>query len=123
MKIDNVNAVPAESLRVEGAGVGSLAVSRQESEPDREAVKSTSPLKKDTRSAEEVRRDVEAINEQLTLLNQSLQFRIDEDTRDVVIRVVDKDSGEVIKQIPPEEIMKLRRRLSEMSSLFVEKTV
>jgi len=53
-------------------------------------------------------------------MNRSIRFSIDDSSKDVVVKVVDKDTGEVIKQFPPEQVLKLRERLSEMSGLLVE---
>jgi uncharacterized FlaG/YvyC family protein len=40
-----------------------------------------------------------------------------------VVRVVDENTGEVVMQIPPDEMLKLRERLSEMSGLLVREQV
>ena len=45
--------------------------------------------------------------------NVRLQFEVDRPTERVIIRVMDRDSGELIRQIPPEEMMDLARVLSE----------
>ncbi|HOJ13048.1 MAG TPA: flagellar protein FlaG [Deltaproteobacteria bacterium] len=124
MKIESLTVMPGDRLSRDGPVPQPVAVSKPRiPDSDSDSQAATKPLQKDDRSADEMKKDIEAINEQLAVLNQSLQFRIDEESKDVVIRIVDKDSGEVIKQIPPEEIMNLRRRLREMSSLFVERTV
>jgi uncharacterized FlaG/YvyC family protein len=39
------------------------------------------------------------------------------------VRIVDRDSGEVIRQIPPESIVRLRDSMKDMSGLFVEKKI
>ena len=63
------------------------------------------------------------LNEQMEQTNRSIRFSIDESSKDVVVKVVDKTNGEVVTQIPPEAVLKLRERLEEMSGLLVEKTV
>lgn len=44
-------------------------------------------------------------NKILQSVNHSLSFRIDETTKQVVIKVVDSDTGELIRQIPTAEIL------------------
>ena len=39
--------------------------------------------------------------------NYKVNYKIDQETHEVVIRVVDSESGEVIKQIPGEDFVKL----------------
>lgn len=46
-----------------------------------------------------------------------LQFTIDSDTHSVVIQVVDKTTKEVIRAIPPEYVLALRKRLAQMGDL------
>ncbi|OQC24905.1 MAG: flagellar protein FlaG [Deltaproteobacteria bacterium ADurb.Bin072] len=63
------------------------------------------------------------MNTQLNIMNRSIQFSIDESSRDIVVRVVDKDTGEVIREVPPESIQKLREKMAELTGLLVEEEV
>jgi flagellar protein FlaG len=72
---------------------------------------------------EEVKRAAKEINEELKAMNRSIQFSIDDASKDVVVKVVDTSSGEIVLQIPPEGVLELRGRLKEMAGLLVEKTV
>ncbi len=44
---------------------------------------------------------------------RNLQFKVDEATNKVVMSIVDKKTGDVIRQIPSEEVLKLAKRLQE----------
>lgn len=60
---------------------------------------------------------------QLKRLNTELRFVVDTRSKDVVIKIVDQESGQVIRQIPSEEIISLRERMSELIGvLFKAKT-
>ncbi len=48
------------------------------------------------------------------MLKRELQFDVDEDLGRTVVRVVDKDSGELIRQIPSEEVLEMARQMKEM---------
>jgi len=63
------------------------------------------------------------INEQLKSSNSSIQFSIDDKSNEIIVRIVDRDTGEVIRQIPPESIVRLRDSMRDMSGLFVEKKI
>lgn len=52
-----------------------------------------------------------------------LSFHMDEKTDRVVISVIDKESQEVIRQVPPEEILKLAESLENIRGSFVRSTV
>lgn len=49
----------------------------------------------------------------------SLQFRVDDDVGEVVVSVVDSDSGETIMQIPNEAALSIAKRLAEFGSGLV----
>jgi flagellar protein FlaG len=48
------------------------------------------------------------------VMSRQLQFDVDDESGATVVRVLDKASGEVIRQIPSEEILALARHMKEM---------
>jgi flagellar protein FlaG len=56
-------------------------------------------------------------------MNRSVQFQVDEDSGRDVIRVLDKQNGEVIKQYPSEEVLSLVSKLSQSAGLLVDQEV
>lgn len=50
-----------------------------------------------------------------------LRFNKDEETGVEVIQVVDADSGKLVRQIPPEELLNIAKALREMKGLIVSK--
>ncbi len=57
------------------------------------------------------------------LFGKSLKFEIDRELNQVVVKVVDKQSGEVIRQIPPEEYLEIMKRLQDVGGVFMDKEV
>jgi flagellar protein FlaG len=53
---------------------------------------------------------------------RDLEFRVDADTHAMVITVREAASGEVIRQIPNEEALQMRRWLDEWSGTFLDVT-
>ncbi|MDF3019856.1 MAG: FlaG protein [Steroidobacteraceae bacterium] len=53
---------------------------------------------------------------------RDLEFRVDADTRAMVITVRETASGKVIRQIPNEEALQMRRHLDEWSGTFLNVT-
>ena len=49
----------------------------------------------------------------------SVRFEMHKDTQDLIINLVDSDSGEVIRQIPPEEIVSLHEQMLELRGNIV----
>jgi len=60
-----------------------------------------------------------AVNAIYDSSSYSLEFTTHENTNKTVINVVDQASGEVVRQIPPEEILSLQQKLGEYKGNFV----
>jgi len=50
----------------------------------------------------------------------SVQFEMHKETDDLVINLVDQESGEVIRQIPPDEILGLHKSLADLRGNLVQ---
>lgn len=66
-------------------------------------------------SNESVVEQVEQMNQSRAIRNTSLQFVFDEKGEPPVVKVIDKDNGETIRQIPSELVVKLSKALEEMA--------
>ncbi|MDP8231543.1 MAG: flagellar protein FlaG [Candidatus Zophobacter franzmannii] len=53
------------------------------------------------------------INASLKDLNFGLSLNVDERTNRMVARITDKESGQVVKEIPPQELLDLAAKLKE----------
>lgn len=63
---------------------------------------------------------VEQIRTQMQSLQRNLNFSVDDSSGNVIVQVLDGDSGKVVRQIPSEDILRLAERLDEMRSLLFE---
>jgi flagellar protein FlaG len=50
----------------------------------------------------------------------SVRFENDQEAQQLVVKVVDRETDEVIRQIPPEELMNLTQRLSDLRGNIVD---
>tara|TARA_R110002110_G_scaffold405241_1_gene624196 strand:+ start:29281 stop:29670 length:390 start_codon:yes stop_codon:yes gene_type:complete len=69
---------------------------------------------------EQVTRDavvsaVSDISDYIQNVSRELQFKVDDQTGNTVITVLDSETGDVIRQIPQEEVVRLARYLAENS--------
>ncbi|MCU7827758.1 MAG: flagellar protein FlaG [Candidatus Thiodiazotropha sp. (ex Myrtea sp. 'scaly one' KF741663)] len=74
-----------------------------------QAVQSSSTVSK-----EDVKAAVEQMKDFAQVMSRQLQFDVDDDSGKTVVRVLDKDSGDVIRQIPSEEVLSLARHMKEL---------
>ncbi|MCX2780126.1 flagellar protein FlaG [Microbulbifer thermotolerans] len=63
-------------------------------------------------SEQDLVKAVQQVNE--VLRSYGVEFESSEDTGRIIIRLVDRESGEVIRQIPPEEALNAAQRLEEV---------
>ena len=54
---------------------------------------------------------VDSINKAMKQSNSNIEFSIDKDTKQTVIKVVESRTGEVIRQFPSEEILAISRAI------------
>ena len=73
-----------------------------------------------SKSLENLKTAVKLLNEQLTSSNRGLGFSFDESKKTPVIKVTDLTSGEVIRQIPSEDLLKLAHRIDEFKGILFD---
>lgn len=64
---------------------------------------------------------VDSINKAMKQANAGVEFSIDKDTRKTIIKVVESETGEVIRQFPSEEILAIARAIDNMQQGFLVK--
>ena len=64
-------------------------------------------------SAAQMKHVVDNINKALKQSARNLEFTVDTDTEKPVVKVVDSETGDVIRQIPSEELLSISRAIEE----------
>ena len=72
-------------------------------------------------SRESIEKMVKDANSMMKQLNNHLEFTVDNETKDLIVKIVATDTKRVIREIPPEEIRELRQKLRELSGLIFDK--
>lgn len=65
----------------------------------------------------------EQINKLIQQFNRNLQFTVDEDTGVNVVKVIDNESKEVIRQMPTEEMLAIAKALDKLRGLLIQDRV
>jgi flagellar protein FlaG len=86
-----------------------------------QSVQQNAPAEKVEVSAERLQDAVEKMNELMQSGNRSLRFQVDDTTERVVVKVLDIETDEVIRQIPSEETLKFSEFLEGMVGLIFDK--
>ena len=80
----------------------------------------------DTKAAAAPERERSAlaeINESLRMSAIGVQFEFDKEADTMIVKVVDVESGELIRQMPSEEVVRISRALGKLQGLLVHHAV
>ncbi len=84
-------------------------------------------LSKELKPSEISREDVEGMVEALKDLTETLQtklnFSVDAGTNSIVVKVIDKDTDKVIRQIPPEAMLELQEKMQDLSGFLLSENI
>lgn len=113
--------VVSDSARQSSAGVladsaglaATIASDQQQAKPATTLEKSTAPTQDDLDQA------LQKINDTLDVFTNKLEFSIDKDTDIFVVKVVDRETKEVIRQLPSEEMLNIAKALDKLQGLLI----
>ena len=74
-------------------------------------------------SAKQVQQSLDDINKVMASFSISVQFKIDPDYKELIVKVVDQDTGKLIRQIPTEEVVKMSKAMDNLKGLLFAQSV
>jgi len=72
---------------------------------------------------QEIHSTTEDLRRITTFFNRKLQFVVDHHSNEVIVKVIDKETDKVIKELPPEELQRLHKKLKEAIGLLFDEMV
>ncbi|MDH5564532.1 MAG: flagellar protein FlaG, partial [Nitrospirota bacterium] len=72
---------------------------------------------------EQIKEVVTRLQTTLQNIEPKIELSVDKELQQVIVRIFDKDSGELIRQIPSEQVLELDRFFAGQSGLFVEEEI
>jgi flagellar protein FlaG len=85
------------------------------------AVEATQPEQQKAASSAQLQEAVSKLNDYVQNIQRTLAFSVDKETGRTIVKVYDSETKELIRQIPPEETVKLAASLDEQTAnLFVQ---
>ena len=117
--VNNLTTVTAAAARTQAPSVqqSSLAGTGKPSGNDASAVGQPLPPSEHV-STEAVERALLQLNEFMAQNRRSLRFQFDELSGRTIITVLDEETREVVRQIPPPALLEIVRRLEQAGSLL-----
>ncbi len=71
-------------------------------------------------SPEQTKALVERVQHYLAELNTRLSIEVHDKTGELVVKVINRDTNEVIRQFPPQELLKLHDQLEELRGVLFD---
>ncbi|KTE91999.1 flagellar biosynthesis protein FlaG [Desulfitobacterium hafniense] len=73
---------------------------------------------------EEVEKTVDKLNRFMGLINKGMRFEVhEEDSEEILVRIIDQESDQVLKESTPKWVMELLHNLTDAAGLFVDQRV
>lgn len=117
-------AGPIEAMRP-AARLPATSAASKSPEPTREArsddTNSPTPTLETLR--ETFRDSVEMANERLSDRGASINISLDQSTNTVIVQVKDRETGDTIRQIPPEAAMRISRNIDRLTGILIDQKV
>ena len=112
---------PVAADRAQGAPLTARPVTASTEMRDTLAAKAATEAKAgeaDKLSAEQAQTALQEINKVMGALSVSVRFQVDPEDQQMVIKVVDQESGKVIRQFPSEEVVRISKALDNLKGLL-----
>lgn len=106
-------AVTGEAARARSRNLQAPVVPETEGEPQAAVV--AQPVQ-----AEEVKQAAAELDKALQQQNSDLSVSVDETTGTMVVRITDNNTGEVVKQIPPKQLMEANVSMNKIVGLLID---
>ena len=107
-----------ELTRSEGFRSNVVVEKTQRLEPD---------LQETGKNLEDIQRAVDSMKKKLEKLKEIIrgeaEFEIDRKTGMVIVKIKDRNTGEIIRQIPPEVVVKIAKVIEEFLGLLLDERV
>ncbi|MGH8439529.1 MAG: flagellar protein FlaG [Pseudomonas sp.] len=81
------------------------------------------PARDKTSESEQVKTAVKDIEKFLASNRRNLEFSTDEESGRIVVKVIASETGELVRQIPSEEVLRIAHSLSDVNSLLFDAKV
>ncbi|NOZ11340.1 MAG: flagellar protein FlaG [Gammaproteobacteria bacterium] len=124
MVIQPVNQSPVTEVRTSN-GQTSKTTGSAEAAPQRQELPSSGgsvPVTEQaaTEQSSDLQETLDSLTQRVQSMQRDLQFSVDKHSGQTVVKVIDSETDEVIRQIPAEEVLALAQRLDEASGMLLK---
>jgi len=74
------------------------------------------------KNSQQLEQALEKLKTALPAKASALQFSVDEQSGDTIVRIVDGDTGDTIRQIPSKELLEIAKAIDKMQGLLLKQS-
>ena len=122
MDIQATNGLPAQQPQQQRTAVtpGGTTAARPVAPA---AIDSNAKGKEDAQSElKDVKQAVSEINKAMQFMSRQLEFSVDTDSERTIVKVIDQQTREVIRQMPTKEALEIGKALEKAQGLLIKQT-
>ncbi len=109
-------STPSAALRPSQSKPIDIVKSVDEAKPTRQAIAAKGTTQKESgQQLAEANQVVVQLKDKIQTIDRQLEFRVDKESGKTIIKVKDRETGEIIREIPSEEMIEIGQRLRELA--------
>ena len=111
-----------EKIAIEGVAASRDAVSKGPSFNEKERSEPASAQSQDI-VRKETEKALETLKDYMDSVQTDLKIQVHQETGKIMVKIVSKDDGKVVREVPPEELLNLSARIKDMMGVLFDKKV
>lgn len=130
MEVTQTNRVPESGVprqaRLDDVAITQRVAEMQRSDAERaneranQEAQSTAAQAVSRARVEEFKESLRSANERLAAKGREINIGYDKDAATVVVTVSDRETGETVRQIPPEAAMRITRNIDQLTGILID---
>lgn len=109
---------PSQQAAPLGRATGASAPGELAPVPASQAPATAQAREADKPDAVQLQQSLQEINQVLAGFSISVQFEMDPDYKDLIVKVVDQHTGQLIRQMPTEDVVRMSKAMENLKGLL-----
>lgn len=120
VNVDETTAAVTRAQAEDDKGGGSEGAGSQQQAGANQMQQLSARQAQQQQKSEQLKKAIAEMNRRINNSNEEAVFGVHEDTNRIMIKIMDKETKEVIKEFPPEKTLDMITRIWEMAGILVD---
>lgn len=120
VNVDETTAAVTRAQAEDDKGGGSEGAGSQQQAGANQMQQLSARQAQQQQKSEQLKKAIADMNRRINNSNEEAVFGVHEDTNRIMIKIMDKETKEVIKEFPPEKTLDMIARIWEMAGILVD---